>query len=294
MEGDKENTYFTNSLGLKIFCKYWKPTEEPKAALFICHGVGEHCQVPGYDKMATELTKKGIFVFIHDHVGHGLSEGDRVHVDDGNTYVKDVLQHVNIVKEKYPTIPYLIFGHSMGGLITLKTVLDNPNLFTAMILIGPLVEVNPAEMSPFMVCLAKSFGRFFPQLQVKSIDSKELTHDEEAVKRYDEDPLVWHGGLKVKWSLCMLVNLLPEVNERLSEIEIPFLVIHGTADSLCMASGSQKLYDTAKSQNKTIRLIEGAYHQVHTETEGRGEQCIKEIAEWSSSVLTQGGGQPSS
>ena len=46
-------------------------------------------------------------------VGHGRSEGDRVHVETFNTYTADVIQHVERKKEEYPDVPCLLMGHSM-------------------------------------------------------------------------------------------------------------------------------------------------------------------------------------
>lgn len=46
-------------------------------------------------------------------VGHGLSEGDRVHIDTIETYARDVIQHVERLKVKHPTLPVFLLGHSM-------------------------------------------------------------------------------------------------------------------------------------------------------------------------------------
>ena len=46
-------------------------------------------------------------------VGHGNSEGERVHVEDVDTYVKDVIHHVELMKNKYPHLPCILIGHSM-------------------------------------------------------------------------------------------------------------------------------------------------------------------------------------
>ena len=46
-------------------------------------------------------------------VGHGRSEGDRVHVETFDTYTADVIQHVERKKGEYPDIPCLLMGHSM-------------------------------------------------------------------------------------------------------------------------------------------------------------------------------------
>ena len=49
-------------------------------------------------------------------VGHGRSEGERVHVEDVDTYVQDVIHHVELMKNKYPHLPCILMGHSMVNL----------------------------------------------------------------------------------------------------------------------------------------------------------------------------------
>ena len=51
-------------------------------------------------------------------MGHGKSEGDRVHIEDFDTYVLDVINHVKDVKLSYPEIPCFLMGHSMVSALT--------------------------------------------------------------------------------------------------------------------------------------------------------------------------------
>ena len=92
------------------------------ALLFLCHGYGERL-TPYYEQLALEGTKRGFLCFGHDHIGHGRSEGERVQLNDMSEYVDPVVTHCKDKKEKYPGLPLYIVGHSMGGLITLLTVL---------------------------------------------------------------------------------------------------------------------------------------------------------------------------
>ena len=53
-------------------------------------------------------------------VGHGLSDGDRVHVDNFMTYVDDVIQHCQMVREEFPDLPLFMYGHSMVNCSVVK------------------------------------------------------------------------------------------------------------------------------------------------------------------------------
>lgn len=90
-------------------------------------------------------------------VGHGLSEGARIDVDSYEIYVRDVIQHLEIMKTKHPDLPLFIIGESMvctytlrtdghvivmssqGGLITALTVVERPQLLTGVILSAPTI-----------------------------------------------------------------------------------------------------------------------------------------------------------
>ena len=48
--------------------------------------------------------------------------------------------------------------------------------------------------------------------------------------------------------------MMNDVNERFNEVTFPLLILHGTDDKLCCASGSQRLYDTASSKNKVLKV----------------------------------------
>ena len=56
-------------------------------------------------------------------VGHGQSEGDRVHVEDFHEYIRDTFQHFDSIAQQFPTLPRFIIGHSM---VLLDSVLTQP------------------------------------------------------------------------------------------------------------------------------------------------------------------------
>lgn len=92
----------------------------PKAVLQIVHGMIEH--IERYDEFARFANQAGYLVVGHDHVGHGntVVEPDDYGYfpKDWQTLVADVHTLQVEVKQKYPNIPYIIMGHSMGSFIT--------------------------------------------------------------------------------------------------------------------------------------------------------------------------------
>ena len=97
----------------------WLPEGEPVAVLQIIHGMNEY--IRRYDAFAAYMAERGFVVVGEDHLGHGES------VPEGGTYgyfcendpatiiVRDVHRLKKLTQQDYPTLPYLILGHSMGS-----------------------------------------------------------------------------------------------------------------------------------------------------------------------------------
>jgi len=66
--------------------------------------------------------------------------------------------------------------------------------------------------------------------------------------------------------------------ERLNELECPFLVLHGTKDSIVPPRSSEILIERAKSSDKRHVTYEGRLHEIMNEP-NRGE-VIKTIVSW--------------
>ena len=115
-------------------------------------------------------------------------------------YVDPVVSHCTAKTEKYPGVPLFIVGHSMGGLISLLTVLETQVLcscnqydliniaiyvkesamFQGMVLTGPLIALDPAMASPVKVLLAKLGSKVWPGFSMGGIDPKLVTSDQVA------------------------------------------------------------------------------------------------------------------
>ncbi|XP_059966349.1 monoglyceride lipase isoform X1 [Mesoplodon densirostris] len=308
--------HLVNADGQYLFCRYWKPSGTPRALVFVSHGAGEHCG--RYDELARMLVGLELLVFAHDHVGHGQSEGERMVVSDFQVFIRDVLQHVDVVQKDHPGLPIFLLGHSMGGAISILTAVERPGHFSGMVLISPLVLANPESATtfkdhsrssehllkmasksiisciplPFRVLAAKVLNLVLPNASLGRIDSSTLSRNKTEVDIYNTDPLICRAGLKVCFGI-QLLNAVSRVERALPKLTLPFLLLQGSADRLCDSRGAYLLMESAKSQDKTLKIYEGAYHVLHKELPEVTSSVFREINTWvSQRTAAAGTGSP--
>ncbi|XP_034065305.1 monoglyceride lipase isoform X1 [Gymnodraco acuticeps] len=269
--------HLVNADGLHLFCRYWEPAGPPRALVYIAHGAGEHCGP--YDEIAQRLKELSMLAFAHDHVGHGQSEGERMNVKDFQVYIRDSLQHVDLMKSRHPGLPVFIVGHSMGGAISILMACERPSEFSGVVLIAPMVQMNPDSATPFKVFMAKVLNHMLPSLTLGAIDSKWVSRDMKQVEAYDADELNFHGGMRVSFAM-QLMGAAARIEREIPSISWPFLLLHGDTDKLCDIRGSKLMHENAASSDKKFKVFEGAYHALHHDLPEVSESTLKEVTGW--------------
>ncbi|XP_077497530.1 monoglyceride lipase-like [Amblyomma americanum] len=284
-----ESTSFLNDAAYNIVCKSWRPGgAEPRALLFLAHGYGDHCHDQSYDTLARSLAQLGVYVFSHDHVGHGKSEGPRATVSTFDVYVDDIFTHVGTERSKYSGKPVFLLGYSMGGLLVIMAAQRKRTDFAGMILLAPLLGLGANYCAPpFALTIARLLGCVLPCLPVGTMNNEMMCRDRAVVHRMDNDPLSYTGTVSVRW-VAALVDALEAVHADIKAVELPLLVQYGTGDKICDPEATKQFFEKAPSKDKTIKNYEGAYHSLLEEPEGVGQQVLKDIVEWLSARLPAG------
>jgi len=273
-----ENGDLVNKDGKKLYCYYWKPKDgNIKALVHVNHGFAEHMQ--WYDHLGRLLASRGFLAFGHDHVGHGKSEGDRVFVNSADDYVQDVFQHTEHMKKKYPNLAVHIFGHSMGGMIVLNTVLKHPGVYKTMSLMGPLIALDSTLAPPFVQFLAKMADRFIPQFAVSKLRKELVTRDPDMQQKILDDDLFWKNGVKVHWFVAVAESIQYNL-KHLQDVDIPFHVLHGTADKLCDINGSKLLLQSSVSKDKKFKAFPDAGHNLFSEYPDVRKEALHDTVNW--------------
>lgn len=98
-----------------------EPDEKPyRGIVQFSHGMAEHGG--RYLPFMEYLAARGYVSVIHDHRGHGESVDKQEEwgyfYDETAEYIVEDLHHVSLyIKEAFPKLPLVLFGHSMGTLV---------------------------------------------------------------------------------------------------------------------------------------------------------------------------------
>jgi lysophospholipase len=260
---------------LMLHAQKWRPNSDPKAVILIVHGIAEH--IGRYDHVAHVLVEAGLAVYGYDHRAHGKSDGQpRSYIHPFTKAIDDLGLVVNYVRQENPTKKLFIYGHSMGSLISNLYVLKHQDGVAGWISSGsPLT--SDSNTPTLVVQLLTVLSKIAPQLQMVNIPPSDLTHDQNIVQAYIHDPLVNAKPTRLGMASA-IVSQSKVVISQLGTLRLPILLLHGSDDKICPMSASQLIYEKASSTDKTLKIYEGLYHEIHNETlYGR---ILSDIIEW--------------
>lgn len=248
--------------------------KSPVAGVIMVHGYGEH--INRYDDMISFFTSKKMNVYGYDHHGHGLSSGKKAYVDRFDIYVEDLEAFVNHVRQKDQGSLFL-FGHSMGGLVVAHYLLTRePNFIKGIILTGPAFKVSD-QMGYWIRKIGALISFVFPKLRTVSINTNLISNNAEEVKKYEKDPLVYHGRTYARTGHEML-KAIDKAHEMASLWRWPLIIAHGTKDGLIDHQGSISFIKAISYEKKELHLLEGYYHELFRDN--GSELVFEKIATW--------------
>uniref|UniRef100_A0ACD5WB47 Uncharacterized protein n=1 Tax=Avena sativa TaxID=4498 RepID=A0ACD5WB47_AVESA len=280
-EAGRDYELIPTARGETLFTQCWWPHAssaiKPRAIVLVMHGLNEHSG--RYDYLAKRLNDMDVKVYGMDWTGHGGSDGLHGYVQSLDHAVQDMKMYLKKVWAENPGVPCFCFGHSTGGGIILKAVLD-PEVdarVNGIILTSPAVRIQPAH--PVVAALAPIFALIAPRYQFagSSKNGPAVSRDPEALKAKYSDPLVFTGSIRVRTGYEIL-RLTSYLQQHLHRITVPLLVLHGADDMVTDPEGSRSLHREASTPDKAIRLYDGLLHDLLIEPEK--EVVLGDIVDW--------------
>jgi acylglycerol lipase len=252
----------------------WEPEGNPRAAVVIVHGLGDHCG--RYGNLVNHLVPLGYAVYGLDHIGHGASEGKRTYIERFTDFTETLDRYVRMVKGWQPDIPLFLLGHSLGGLIATVYLLEHQDEFRGAVLSAPAVKVGES-IPRAAIAATRILSALAPRLGVSALDARTVSSDPLVVRAYLEDPLVFHGKTPARTGAEAL-KAIARVSAEAHVLTLPLLIMQGGADRLSDPNGARMLFDAVASPDKTLRIYPGLHHEVFNEPER--EQVLGDVASW--------------
>ena len=276
--------------GTEIAAYRWEPAGEPKAAVQITHGMGEHAQ--RYAHVAKAFTDAGYVVYAQDHRGHGASAHAGDLGDLGNGGWRGLVDDIGLLSERiraeHPGIPLILLGHSMGSFAVQQYLLDHSADVDGAVLTGTAVIdlLEPALDLDQELDLTMFNAAFQPA----RTDYDWLSRDESVVDAYVADPLCGFGidTQSAKDMFAGARRLADPDQLGALRSDLPVYIAVGEADPV--NGGLTLLHPLADRLHQagvtdvTVMTYPGARHEILNET-NNGE-VIGGLLAWTDRVIS--------
>jgi acylglycerol lipase len=271
----QETGHFAARDGIQLQYRLWNAAQ-PVGTIVVMHGFAEHGM--RYGHLVDAVVPAGWSVLSFDARGHGQSGGTRVFCKAFQEYTDDLARAIGLARDKLPG-PYVLFGHSMGGLVALRLLIDQPKLVDALVLSNPALA-NKVQVPAWKVGLAHVASRLSPGLTIPSgIPASDISRDPGEVAAYAEDPLVTKDAT-ARW-YTEFVGAQAEVLARPEPLrELPTLALIGDGDRIIDPQVSLEYLRRLQGPAQTLHVYPGFYHELLNEPEADRAQVLRDVLAW--------------
>ena len=259
-------------IGTGVTGYMWRASN-PRAVVLLQTGWGDYAQryVNSGSRLIPHLLNRGISVYAFDMWGNGRSPGKRGATHIGQA-VTDNLAARRALRSQ--PLPVFLLGHSVGGLVTAASVVNDQTGVEGMILLAPALDWG---LRGFTRLLAYVGGFVVPTFSVPGPAAVTQTRDVAAQRRLDTDPLVVHRA--VTWvTVSTGVTVSRDNWARYRELRVPVFVAHGSADRGPDPSGSRRFISLVASPDATLSIVPGGLHGMLDDTSG--PEVVQLILAW--------------
>jgi acylglycerol lipase len=232
------------------------------------HGVGEHME---RHKYIPELFGHDFNIFQYDLRGHGRSTGRRAYVENFSEYMEDLKEIIRFLNDRYRMERYILFGHSMGGLIScsfMQSYVEDDRYPERLVVNAPPCGAH-GVFGQILKVLPPAFFKGASDLPYSVpigglVDLNYLSHDPRTKEDYLTDQLNSH---KLQSKLLFeLIKTSKDTFSRPIRSKCPSFATVGSADRVVGAKDIIE-YFTTVDKSFNFKVFDGAYHEIHNEIE---------------------------
>ncbi|QAU24796.1 alpha/beta hydrolase [Dyella sp. M7H15-1] len=267
-------TWLTMPDGQVLYLRDW-PNPSARDAVLIVHGLGEHSG--RYERLARWFLTRGYAVRSYDQRGHGHTPGQRAAIRRSDDLLRDLAVVYNDYTASFGRQP-LLLGHSMGGAVALRTVLDGRVEPPALILSSPALRTYEAL---WLRRLAALLTRILPNLPLRNgLPLDGLSHDSKVIEDYRNDALCNPGAITPRLADFIFRAGVSSIADAW-RLKVPTLLLVAGSDRLVDPSGSRDFADGAwVTKQLTSRFFDTLFHELFNETETGRHQVLAQLSDW--------------
>lgn len=271
--GQPESGFFAARDGQQLYQEIWPAAGEARATVLMVHGYGEHCG--RYQNPVQALRPRGFELFAFDYRGHGQAGGRRGHVDHFAEYLDDVDRALELARARGPR-PVFLLGHSLGGLIATRYVIERGKGLAGLVLSSPFLGLK-VKLPALKLAVGRQASKWMPRLTLKNdLDLSALSRDRAVCEAYARDRFV-HRVATARWFTETSTAQERSLKEA-AAITLPVLVYAGDADAIADTDATRAIFARIGSKDKQLKVYPGGYHELMNDT--CKHEVLQALGDW--------------
>jgi alpha-beta hydrolase superfamily lysophospholipase len=249
------------------------PGAPVRGVIIILHGLGEHAG--RYSHVAEKLNEWGFFVRGYDQCGHGESGGAPGSLPTDTRLIDDLTDMVDNLRQRMDNgLPLILLGHSAGGLVATRFVVQKVRPVEGLILSSPAFDPRLSRMQRLLLAV---LPRIAPNMRLgNGVKPKFLSHDAEVVRTYRMDRLV-HDRVSARLGR-FIASAGTEALEQAAKWCVPTLLMYAGDDRIINPRGSRRFASVAPKGIVTEVGFDGFYHEIFNEPDA--SQVFSTLRHW--------------
>jgi alpha-beta hydrolase superfamily lysophospholipase len=261
--------------GTRMFMAVYRPDDDkPRALMILLHGLGSHAG--DFAEIGEFLAERGIVAFIPDQRGFGHYPGLKGHLMSFDEYIEDIQNLVMQVKDRYLNKITFLFGSSMGAINVIRYVIRYPRTVDGLLLQNPMVgyrtDIGIGVLTSVRILSILNVKRYY----VLSPEYSKTSRNPDTIKRHEKDPLRFER-VTARFR-AEIVSASKDAYHSASRILLPVLIQQSGEDNSVSPEKNKEFFDNLGSADKTWKLYDGLYHEIHEEPER--EQVLADLYGW--------------
>ena len=256
----------------------------PAGVIQVSHGFGEHIGM--YYELAEFFTSNGYVCVIHDLRGHGEMPGlperkrqKRLGIVRNYDCLLDDIGCVRFeIAKKYPALPVVLYGHSMGGNIALNYLLKRSEKeYAKVILESPWVKLYKQRPKPLFMA-AKLLGILSKNIAANGkLNVHILTRDKASAEMITADK---YFHVRMSYRLfCQGTDAAEYILRYAAELKIPILFLSGGKDKIVCIKTAREFIKKA-GDNVTYYEDPEGYHMLRYDAEPTKTEVLRRVLEF--------------